>query len=113
MKYLFFMVFISFASLSFAQRADAPPPNLIPLPEVPDGPGVQNDPALEPQITIIKRGTEQVEEYRIKGRLYMVKVTPSHGKSYYLIDHKGDGQFSRQDHLDSGVRVPQWVLFKF
>lgn len=113
MKHFLLMVFISFAGFSYAQRADVPPPNLIALPEAPDSPGIQNDPALEPQITIIKRGTDQVEEFRIKGRLYMVKITPAHGKSYYLIDHKGDGQFSRQDHLDSGVRVPQWVLFKF
>lgn len=113
MRHLLFLLIICLTGLASAQRADAPPPNLIPLPEVPDGPGAQTDPALEPQITIIKRGTEQVEEYRIKGRLYMVKITPSHGKSYYLIDHKGDGQFSRQDHLDSGVRVPQWVLFRF
>ena len=43
----------------------------------------------------------------------MLKVTPPHGVPYYLVDQKGDGQFSRQDNLDSGVRVPQWVLIRF
>jgi len=85
-----------------------------PLPEPPSAPaGMELDPALEPQVTIIKRGEEKVEEYRIGGRLYMMKVTPPHGVPYYLVDYKGDGQFSRQDNLDSGVRVPQWVLIRF
>ncbi len=43
----------------------------------------------------------------------MMKVTPAHGRPYVLIDHKGDGQFARQDNLDSGLRVPQWVLLEF
>jgi hypothetical protein len=28
------------------------------------------------------------------------------------VDDKGDGNFVRQS-LDSGIRVPQWVLLKF
>ena len=43
----------------------------------------------------------------------MMKVTPAHGRPYVLIDHRGDGQFARQDNLDSGLRVPQWVLLEF
>ena len=74
-------------------------------------PGVS--PEAEPQVTIIKRGGNTFEEYRVNGRLYMVKVTPAHGRPYYLIDDRGDGRFTRQDHLDPGVRVPQWVLFEF
>ena len=34
----------------------------------------------------------------------MLKVIPKVGKPYYLIDQKGDGQFARQDSLDSGMR---------
>ena len=31
-----------------------------------------------------------------------------------LLHYKGDGTFVRQDNpLDSGVRVPQWVLLEF
>lgn len=90
------------------------PPKLEPLPEPPPPPaGAEADPSLEPQVTIIKRGEDVFEEFRIKGRLYMVKVTPRVGKPYYLIDHKGDGTFSRQDHLDSGVRPPMWVIMEF
>jgi hypothetical protein len=84
----------------------APPPPPLPPIET-------NDPALEPQVTITKRAEETVEEYRINGKLYMMKVTPAHGVSYYLVDDRGDGVFTRQESLDSGLRVPHWVLFKF
>ena len=52
------------------------PGNLQPIPDPPPPPpGFELDPALEPQVTIIKRGTDTVEEYRVAGRLYMLKVT--------------------------------------
>jgi hypothetical protein len=89
-------------------------PQLQPIPEPPPPPpGYELDPALEPQVTILKRGLDTVEEYRIGGILYMVKVTPANGRPYYMIDHKGDGRFSRQDSLDSGVRPPLWVIHQF
>ena len=75
--------------------------------------GFDLDPALEPQVMILKRGTDTVEEYRIGGRLYMVKVTPARGAPYYMIDQKGDGRFSRQESLDSGIRPPMWVIHSF
>ena len=98
-----------------AAAADKPsvPKDLQPLPEPPAPPPGMADESLEPQVTIRKRGEEQVEEYRMNGRLYMMKITPSHGVPYYLVDRRGDGQFSRQEGLDSGVRVPQWVLMRF
>ena len=58
----------------------------------------------------IKRGTDTVEEYRVGGKLYMLKVTPATGASYYLVDEKGDGKMTRQDSFDSGVRPPMWVI---
>lgn len=67
-----------------------------------------------PQVTITTRKEETtIEEYRVGGKLYMIKVTPKHGKPYYLVDDLGDGRFARQDGLDSGVRVPRWVIKKF
>jgi hypothetical protein len=96
---------------ALAQKA---PPALEPVPEPPPPPpGVEGDVSQEPQVTIIKRGEDVVEEFRINGRLYKIKVTPPHGVPYYLIDNKGDGTFSRLDNLDEGVRVPMWVLFEF
>ena len=82
-----------------------------PIPEPPPPPpGFELDPALEPQVTILKRGEDNVEEYRISGKLYLVKVTPPHGRPYYLIDERGDGKFSRQESHDTGLRPPMWVI---
>ena len=101
--------------VSAQSAARARPPGTMPLDEAPPPPAmVETDPALEPQVTIRKEGEQTVQEYRVKGKLYMQKVTPKHGKPYILMDHKGDGTFSKQDNtLDNGVRVPQWVLLEF
>jgi hypothetical protein len=82
-----------------------------PIPEPPPPPpGFELDPAAEPQVTIRKRGEDTVEEYRISGKLYMMKVTPPGGRPYYMIDERGDGKFSRQEAHDSGIRPPMWVI---
>ena len=62
-----------------------PPPKLEPLPEPPPPPEVAADPELQAQVTTIQRENETIEEYRVNGRLSMVKVTPRHGRPYYLI----------------------------
>ncbi|HUP93284.1 MAG TPA: DUF2782 domain-containing protein [Burkholderiales bacterium] len=91
-----------------------PAGKLQPLPEPPPPPpGFEPDPALEPQVTIQRRGSETVEEFRVNGRLYMVKVTPAHGVPYYLIDDVGRGDFSRRDSYDTGTRPPMWVIHQF
>jgi len=86
------------------------PGNLQPAPDLPPPPDFSLDPALETQITIIKRGTDTVEEHRVGGKLFMLKVTPATGVPYYLIDEKGDGKMTRQDSFDSGIRPPMWVI---
>jgi hypothetical protein len=84
-------------------------PKLEPLPEPPAPPPGMTDDALEPEVTIVKRGNDTVEEFRIRGRLYMVKVTPPHGVPYYLVDTKGDGVMVRQG-ASTNLSVPMWVL---
>src|SRR5262245_23373517 len=97
-----------------AAQTQGKPPNLQPVPEPPPPPpGLELDPALEPQVTILKRGTDTVEEYRIAGKLYMIKVTPAHGVPYYMIDRQGDGKFVREDSQGSTIRPPMWVIFSF
>ncbi len=84
---------------------------LQPIPEPPPPPpGMEPDASLEPQVTIQRRGTDTVEEFRLNGRLYMVKITPTHGKPYYLIDNVGRGEFTRLDSYDTGTRPPMWVI---
>jgi len=92
------------------------PPGTVPLEEVPPPPPppLTSRPVPEPEITVRTEGEQTVQEYRMHGKLYMKRVTPKHGVPYILMDLKGDGTFTRQDNpLDSGVRVPQWVLMEF
>ncbi len=103
-------VLLSAVALNVA--AQTRPPKLEPIPEPPPPPVVLNE-SLEPQVTITRRGEDKVEEFRMSGKLYMLKVTPPHGVSYYLLDNTGDGSWVRQDSRDSGLRVPMWVIGTF
>jgi hypothetical protein len=106
------LYFISLACLSLSAyaaqpekptKADAPPPP----------PMAADDAIDEPQVTIIKQTEQTVEEFRANGVLYMIKITPKHGVPYYLVDDRGDGKFARQESLDSGFRVPRWIIKRF
>jgi hypothetical protein len=109
MRPIYFVFLACFAfSASAAQppapaRAEPPPP-----PPMSADNGVD-----EPQVTIIKQSELTIEEYRANGRLYMIKITPKVGPPYYLVDDKGDGRFARQDSMDSGLRVPRWIIKSF
>jgi hypothetical protein len=90
------------------------PPGTRPLEEPPPPPVVTDAPRPAPQVTTRTEGDKTIQEYRIRGKLYMMRVTPKHGKPYILMDSKGDGTFTKQDNtLDNGMRVPQWVLLEF
>ncbi|MCH9849622.1 MAG: DUF2782 domain-containing protein [Betaproteobacteria bacterium] len=84
------------------------------LEEVEPPPKVQEGQPLEdePEVTIRKEGKKTIQEYRINGELYMMKVTPDHGVSYYL--YKEDQQ---SDWVNVGpnppLAVPKWTLFRF
>lgn len=98
----------------WAQEKSKLPADLQTVPEPPPPPpGFDLNPALEPQVTITTRGEDKAEEFRVGGKLYMIKVTPKHGVPYYLVDDKGNGSFTRMDNPDVGLRVPQWILFQF
>ena len=86
-----------------------PPPENYNPPAAPELPDVGQP---EPEVTITTKGTEIHEEYRLNGRLYMIKVVPKKGKPYYLIDKEGSGQFRRSD-FESNIAVPMWVIKRF
>jgi hypothetical protein len=104
-------VVLAAAGIAAAQPAAAPPPKappgLEPLPEI------AGDAELEPQVTITRRKDQTVEEARVDGRLVWIKVTPVHGRPYFLIPDGNEYTFIRRDSLDSGLKVPLWVLFTF
>jgi hypothetical protein len=91
------------AQTAAPQVPDARPPAMVPL-----------DDTLEPQVTIIKRQGSTVEEYRINGRLYKIKVTPDSGIPYFLVDQRGDGSFMPPDTPGTpALSVPMWVIGNF
>ena len=100
-------------TLAMPASSQQRPADLQPLPAIPPPPPGLVESSDEPQVTIVKRGEDQVEEYRVNGKLYMMKVTPSHGVPYYLIDDQGEGKWIRQDGIESRVRVPMWVIKRF
>jgi len=116
MRILIAAIFLAMALPAAAQSGARPrPPGTVPLDEPPPPPPMTlTDPALEPQVTVRDEGEQEVQEYRVKGKLYMQRVKPKNGPAYILMDHRGDGTFTKLDHtIDSQVRVPQWVLKEF
>ncbi len=110
-RYPFVLIISLLASplLLAEQTNDAPPP-----PSMPDSGGyTEAQQELEPQVTITRRGNEVVEEYRQNGRLFMIKITPSKGFPYYLIDSDGDGSLeTRRNSLDD-PEVVRWRIFSW
>jgi len=66
----------------------------------------------EPEVHITTDGGERREEYRMGGRLYMIKVFPKKGPPYYLVDKDGKGALVR-DSLRQGITPPMWVIKQF
>lgn len=94
-------------------RAEAPPADLQPLEEVPPPPAISNDKNADaPEITIIKKKGETIEEYRMNGQLYMMKVTPAHGVPYYLHKEDQNGAWVN-DGPTPPMSIPKWTIFRF
>jgi hypothetical protein len=83
----------------------------VPLPP----PAVLSGEPLEPEITIRDGDRETVYEYRIDGKLIMIKVQPEGDVApYYFVDNDGDGELEyTADDPTGGVPVNQWVLFRW
>lgn len=94
---------------TFVDVPPPPPPAAIPKPDE-----EEVDPSTEPEVTIIQRKDATYEEYRMNGRLYMVKVLPAVGPAYFFIDRDGDGLMeTRMNDRASQIQVPQWVIFSW
>ena len=103
------LVTISATAADEPEYVEVPPP-----PERVESDDFDADTDLEPEVTIIQRKDATVEEYRVNGKLYMVKITPVAGPPYYLIDKNGDGLMeSKMSDVYNNDRVPQWVLFSW
>lgn len=66
---------------------------------------------IEADVTIIRKKDHTIEEYRVNGKLHMVRITPTKGKAYYLLYPKNGGSPVRKD-LDD-IQTPYWKLFEW
>ncbi len=72
------------------------------------------DEALEPEINIQQFDNREVQEYSINDHVYMIKITPTRGSPYYLVDPNGTGEMEyKRDTLGLEVNPPQWTLFRW
>jgi hypothetical protein len=82
----------------------------------PVAPSESEDENLQPEVKIIRREDKTIEEYRINGRLYKIKVIPKIGPPYFLIDRNGNGSFETipvGGGPEPDIMIPQWVLFRW
>ncbi|WP_110657770.1 DUF2782 domain-containing protein [Salinicola halimionae] len=75
--------------------------------------------AVQPEITSQKDAQRTIDEYRVNGKLYAIRIAPRHlkssgknsnedgGETYFFYDDSGDGDFKRVEA--SSVPVPDWV----
>jgi hypothetical protein len=68
---------------------------------------------MEPDINIIQKDDRTIEEYRVNGQLYMIKVIPNIGKPYYLMDSDGDGNMETKKWELGPDPVPNWILLEW
>mgnify|MGYP001823169010 CR=1 FL=1 len=82
-----------FCMPSWAQDDLEKPPPIPPedAEGIPIPPKIQEE-QIEPTVTIREDEGRQIEEYRMNGQVYMVKITPVGGIPYYYIDTDGDGK---------------------
>lgn len=95
--------------------AQIPPEEPAAVPEPPELPmPIHSGEQMEPDITIIRKGEDTVQEYRRNGRLYMIKVMPKVGPPYYMLDTNGDETMDvKKNDLDKNSIVNQWLLFEW
>lgn len=85
-------------------------------PEVPPPPGLPEDfeeqSSIRADVTIRKGKKKVIEEYRINGQLYMIRVIPKVGKPYYIrYKNAASGGVIRRE-LDD-IDTPFWKLFEW
>lgn len=71
----------------------------------------EDAPSSEPEVTIRQEGDKTIQEYRVNGFLYAIKVTPKGGKPYFLVRADGEAHWMRSDKPD--MLIPQWEIFSW
>lgn len=115
-----------FSNIMFAAEVIPPPPanteeknftasdadTTDPIPTIPDeADDSRNIP--EPEVRIIRKKDTVIEEYRVNGRVRFVKITPSKGYPYYMVDTDGDGVLETRDDNFTNPPINQWILLEW
>ena len=67
--------------------------------------------SADPDVTIRQDGDRTIQEYRVNGFLYAIKVTPKGSKPYFLVRADGEAHWMRSDKPD--MLIPQWEIFSW
>jgi len=115
---------IIFSSAMFAADDIPPPPSLNKVeekftattgqvaPTIPDeADDSRNIP--QPEVRIIRKKDTVIEEYRVNGRLRFIKITPSVGSPYYMVDTDGDGILETREDNFTNPPINQWILLEW
>lgn len=65
----------------------------------------------EGEVEIIAGEDKTVFEYRVNGRLLMIKIVPKFGATYYMVPADGQPHYESLDHKKK--LYPQWVIVEF
>jgi hypothetical protein len=68
---------------------------------------------VEPEVTIIQRREATIEEYRLNGQLYRIRVIPRWGPPYYLVPTNEAGVWRTEVDELAPVAPAQWLLFSW
>ena len=67
----------------------------------------------QPEVRIIRKKEAVIEEYRVNGRLRYIKITPSVGNPYYMVDMDGDGEVETRNDNFANPPINQWILLEW
>ncbi|MEA3641122.1 MAG: DUF2782 domain-containing protein [Lamprobacter sp.] len=108
------LLLLGLASAPAALLAQNDAGGFLSAPEVPSIPGrYAGDSTSAPEVTITETDEGMVYEYRVRGQVYMVKIQPTVGPPYFLLDSNGDGVLDVEERRAPDLAVPQWLLFSW
>jgi hypothetical protein len=83
----------------------------VPIPEKVPSPASEE---TAPTVSIrASDNGDTIEEYRQGGAVFMVRITPAHGKPYYLYDDDRNGRLDRSDAEKNDISPVYWTLYEW
>ena len=107
LKLLLLALYLIIWDISFAENTQILD-KITPIPST-----YESDYMNESEVTITKDAESTIEEYRINGELYMIKITLDDSPPYYLYREILGGAWITWHDIQEPWIVPQWVAFEF